>query len=322
MDGYLLAVDGGGTKTVAVLSNLKGEIIEYSSSGPVNILENGEKLFRKNISESVGKLIKNKKLELCFSCFGLPAVGEFENSEIVLSNIIENTIGIKPSLVVNDVVIGWAGGSLGKDSIHLVAGTGTIAYAKNRDKELRVSGWGSLIGDEGSAYYIGLEGLREVTKQLDGRSNKTLLKDLIMDGIKAFKPYQLIEWVYNLDEKIRRTKIAKLAVLVYKAAKQNDSRAINILKKASYELFKCIEAAVNNIEFDEITISYSGSVLEKNEIVRNRFETLVKGKFGNVNIHRSILPPVLGGIVLGMKKLGMEVDSETVKKLKSTFRTL
>jgi len=321
MEKYLLAVDGGGTKTVAVLSNLKGEIVKSSSSGPVNILENGEKLFRENILKSAGKLIKDK-VEICFSCFGLPAVGEFENSETVLSNIIEDTIGVKPSLVVNDVVIGWAGGSLGKDSIHLVAGTGTIAYAKNGDKELRVSGWGSLIGDEGSAYYIGLEGLREVTKQLDGRSNKTFLTELIMDGIKASKPHQLIEWVYSLDEKVRRTEIAKLAVLVYKAAKQNDNKAMNILKKASCELFECIEAAVNNVEFDEIVISYSGSVLEKNEIVRGSFENLVKERFGEVDIHQSILPPVLGGIVLGMEKLGIEITNEIVEKLKSTFRIL
>ena len=49
MEEYLLSVDGGGTKTIAVLSTLKGEIIASSTAGPVNILENGEDLFRRNI---------------------------------------------------------------------------------------------------------------------------------------------------------------------------------------------------------------------------------------------------------------------------------
>jgi N-acetylglucosamine kinase-like BadF-type ATPase len=319
MKGYILSVDGGGTKTVAVLASLDGEIVSKSFSGPVNILENGEKMFKENIKESAGKVIKGFEKNIVFSCFGLPAVGEFENSEQVLSEIIEKTIGIKPSLVVNDVVIGWAGGSLGEDSMHLVAGTGTILYAKKGEKEIRVSGWGSLIGDEGSAYYIGLEGIREVTKQLDGRSEKTILTDLIMNHINARIPYQLIEWVYGLDENLRRTEIAKLAILVYEAAKQNDEKAMEILKRAAFELYECVEAAIKLMNFEKNIISYSGSVLEKNEIVHSFFEKLVKDRFGNVDIHRSILPPVLGGVVLGMKKLKIEIKDDTVKKLKASF---
>ncbi|MCD6546838.1 MAG: ATPase [Thermotogae bacterium] len=319
MEEYLLSVDGGGTKTIAVLSTLKGEIIASSTAGPVNILENGEDLFRRNIQKSAGKIVEGLEKQIHFSCFGLPAVGEFENSETVLSDIIEDTIGIRPSLVVNDVVIGWAGGSLGRDSIHLVAGTGTIAYAKKGETEIRVSGWGSLIGDEGSAYYIGLEGLREVTKQLDGRSKRTILTDFVMNHINAKEPHQLIEWVYGLDEKLRRTEIAGLAILVYKAAKQSDKKATEILTKAAYELFECVEAAVNIMSFKKNVVSYSGSVLEKNEIVYNLFEGLVKERFVDVDIHKAILPPVLGGIILGMKDLGIEVNGEIVERLKNSF---
>lgn len=319
MKGYILSVDGGGTKTVAVLATLDGEIVSKSFSGPVNILENGEEMFKENIKESAGKIIKGLEESIVFSCFGLPAVGEFENSEQTLSEIIERTIGIKPSLIVNDVVIGWAGGSLAEDSIHLVAGTGTILYAKKGEKEVRVSGWGSLIGDEGSAYYIGLEGIREVTKQLDGRSEKTILTDMIMERINARIPYQLIEWVYGLDENLRRTEIAKMAVLVYEAAKKGDEKAMKILEKAAFELYECVEAAIRIMKFEKNIISYSGSVLEKNEIVHSLFEKLVKNKFDDADIHRAVLPPVLGGVILGMKKLKIEINEDIVERLKSSF---
>jgi N-acetylglucosamine kinase-like BadF-type ATPase len=142
---------------------------------------------------------------------------------------------------------------------------------------------------------------------------------MIMERINARIPYQLIEWVYGLDENLRRTEIAKMAVLVYEAAKKGDEKAMKILEKAAFELYECVEAAIRIMKFEKNIISYSGSVLEKNEIVHSLFEKLVKNKFDDADIHRAVLPPVLGGVILGMKKLKIEINEDIVERLKSSF---
>ncbi|HDG62580.1 MAG TPA: ATPase, partial [Thermotoga sp.] len=48
---YFLGVDGGGTKTQAVLVTEDGELVSERTGGPTNILENGEETFRKNLED-------------------------------------------------------------------------------------------------------------------------------------------------------------------------------------------------------------------------------------------------------------------------------
>ncbi|HBT51315.1 MAG TPA: ATPase, partial [Petrotoga sp.] len=160
-----LGVDGGGTKTIAALVDENGNLIGLGFSGPCNILENGEEVVRKNLREAVApfKETLRKHKEQVFSCFGLPAVGEFRNSQEIMGNILKQELVIEPNIVVNDVVVGWAAGTLTRDGVHVVAGTGAIIYGRKGNQEVRVSGWGSLIGDEGSAYDIGRMAINIVT---------------------------------------------------------------------------------------------------------------------------------------------------------------
>jgi len=309
---YFLGVDGGGTKTQAVLVTENGELVSERTGGPTNILENGEEVFKKNMEDILKPLLMEAKGEV-ISCLGMPAVGEFRDSENVIAQIVESTVGLKPTLVVNDVVVGWASGTLGQDGVHIVSGTGSIVYGRHGKKETRVSGWGSIMGDEGSAYYIGVETLRVVSKQLDGRLEKTMLCDFIFEKLNLRDHYDFIQWIYD-PHSDRRSKIASVAVLTYEMAKRGDKFALEILEKASEELACAVITAAKKLELTNPLVSCSGSVLVKNEIVREKFEEIVK-KSVNAKVVTAKLKPVLGGVILAMKRVFNDIPEVIVKRL-------
>jgi len=309
---YFLGVDGGGTKTQAVLVTEDGRLVSGRTGGPTNILENGEEIFKKNMEDILKPLLMKAKGEV-ISCLGIPAVGEFRDSERIISKIVESTVGLKPSLVVNDVVVGWASGTLGRDGVHIVSGTGAIVYGRHGGKETRVSGWGSIIGDEGSAYHIGVETLRVVSKQLDGRLEKTELCDFVFKKLNFKDHYDFIQWIYD-PHSDRRSKIASIAVLTYEMAKKGDKFALEILERASEELACAVIAAAKKLELSDPLVSCSGSVLVKNEVVRKKFEEIVK-KNVNAKVVTAKLKPVLGGVILAMKHVLGDIPEAIIGKL-------
>lgn len=313
---YFLGVDGGGTKTLAYLFDIRGNFLFKSISGPTNILENGEEIFRKNIRELLLPIVKKFNPKNIKSCFGLPAVGEFENDIKILKKIIKEELNIEPNIIVNDVVVGWAGGNLAQDGIHIVAGTGTITYGRKNNKEVRVSGWGSIIGDEGSAYYIGLRTLNEVSRELDGRSKKSDLSKLLFKELKIKNTLDFINFIYD-PNKDRRSNIASIAKTTYKIALYGEEKAIKILKDSAKELAITVTTANKYLKIKKpITVTYSGSVLEKNEIVREEFKNILEKK-GYI-IEAPKLSPGLGAVLLAFYKYNESNEREKdifIKKL-------
>lgn len=316
---YFLGVDGGGTKTIAYLFDEEGNLIFKNTSGPTNILENGEEVFRKNLKELLSPVLKEISPKDIKSCFGLPAVGEFREDVKILKGIIKDELDIEPDIIVNDVVIGWAGGNLARDGIHVVAGTGTITYGRKGKKEVRVSGWGSIIGDEGSAYYIGYRTLNEVSRELDGRKRKTDLTNLLFEKLNLKDHLDFIEFIYD-PQKDRRSNIASVAKITYEIAKMGDKKALKILKDSAKELALTVITANKFLKIKKpINVTYSGSVLEKNDIVREEFINILEKE--NYKVKPPKLSPVLGAVLLAFLNFGDENKKENfINKLLKIYK--
>lgn len=316
---YFLGVDGGGTKTIAYLFDEEGNLIFKNTSGPTNILENGEEVLRKNLKELLSPVLKEISPKDIKSCFGLPAVGEFREDVKILKEIISDDLKMEPDIIVNDVVIGWAGGNLARDGIHVVAGTGTITYGRRGKKEVRVSGWGSIIGDEGSAYYIGYRTLNEVSRELDGRKRKTELTKLLFEKLNLKDHLDFIEFIYD-PQKDRRSNIASVAKITYEIAKMGDKKALKILKDSAKELALTVITANKFLKIkNPVTVTYSGSVLEKNHIVKEEFINILEKE--GYKIESPKLSPVLGAVLLAFLNFGDENKKENfINKLLKIYK--
>ena len=90
------------------------------------------------------------------------------------------------------------GGTLTGCGVILIAGTGSVCFARNQQGQIwRTGGWGHLIGDEGSAYAVSAAMLRAVLMECDGRGEKTLLTPLVMEKLGISDPMGIVDWVYH-----------------------------------------------------------------------------------------------------------------------------
>jgi N-acetylglucosamine kinase-like BadF-type ATPase len=147
-----------------------------------------------------------------------------------------NRIGHKSrTLVVNDALVALEAGAPDQPGVVIVAGTGSIAYGRNRSaRAARAGGWGYLIGDEGGGFWIGRAALSSVVRQFDGRGPATRLTDLVLSHMGLASPTELIHEIYYRD--LHRRAIAALAALVNQAAAEGDAVAAQILARAGTEL--------------------------------------------------------------------------------------
>jgi glucosamine kinase len=128
--------------------------------------------------------------------------------------------------------------------ILVISGTGSVACGRNESgKEARVGGWGSLLGDEGSGYAIGLEALRRVARGAEGRGPETGMEKAILTHLGLESPEALVSWTGEA----KKADIAALVPLVVDASKDGDGAAVEILVKAVEELGGHVLALLANL---------------------------------------------------------------------------
>src|SRR6185369_3788449 len=111
---------------------------------------------------------------------GIAGVDRPDDARVVRG--IMRRIGYKAkTLVVNDALVALEAGAPEQPGIVVIAGTGSIAYGRNdRNQSARAGGWGYVLGDEGSGYWIGRAALRAVLREADRRGPQTLLTSLLL----------------------------------------------------------------------------------------------------------------------------------------------
>ena len=135
----------------------------------------------------------------------------------------------------SDMVCSWAGSLACADGISVIAGTGSMAYGEYRGRAARSGGWGEIIGDEGSAYWIAREGMNLFSRMSDGRAARGPLYDLVRQRLELMADLDLCARVYGVEVNTRSA-FAQFAPLVHDAACLGDAEAISIFHRAAQAL--------------------------------------------------------------------------------------
>jgi N-acetylglucosamine kinase-like BadF-type ATPase len=159
----LLGVDGGGTKTTALLADRAGRVVARGAAGGSNFKAAGEAAARAAIEAAVRQAYAAAGLDFAPPlAAGLGLAGVDTPADVERQSAW--AAGYLPGArirVANDVELAlWAGTPAGW-GLAVIAGTGAIAYGRAPDgRAARVGGWGWLLGDEGSGFDIGLRARR------------------------------------------------------------------------------------------------------------------------------------------------------------------
>jgi len=281
-----LGIDGGGTKTVCVLMDDRGEVLGRGVAGPSNYqtvgLEAAGNAIKSAMIQAVGK--KAGDITVGGLGLGLAGVGRPEDVETVRKLL--GQIQSDPDLWVNwdvkpenfaiggDNAIALVGG-LGHDvGIVAIAGTGSQIFGRNsQGKTKRVGGWGYVLGDEGGGYDIAVRGLRAVMRSFDGRLPPTALTEAFLSHFDLESPEGLIEVIYRRGLAVKE--IAALSPIVDRAAAAGDSVSVQIIAEISEELIGATKVAIAEL-FDPaeaLEIVTMGGVWRGMADLRRRFIT-------------------------------------------------
>lgn len=292
---HLLAVDGGGTKTLAVITDSTGSILGEGKAGASNYQVIGKEMAIKALVTSIqGALAEAAALnggpvQFGKAVFALAGI-DTANDELEVREIVEETIkqlGLATGilLVENDCLSALLGATQNKAGALLISGTGSIVFAHDgRGNFFRTGGWGYRVGDEGSGYWIGKEAIRSVLKMKDGREKETILSKLLLQKFGFQKVEDLYNWVYSPSYCV--DDVGALTTLVEEAFTLGDKVSKRILEDAAKELSLLLETTIEKagIAMDEFQLILQGGVIQNNQFIRNRVLECLKTKTERVKV--------------------------------------
>ena len=310
---YILGVDGGGTKTVIRITDYNGCIASEIITGAGNYKSVGISVAESNITEGILKAvmqIKKDPEEMLFasSCFGLSGFDSEQDGEI-FKNIVYNKKIIKllnPNKIIicNDSRIGLAAGTDNKNAIMIICGTGSNCFGINEEgQEAKANGWDFILGDEGSAYEIGIKALRSIMRAFDKRGKKTLLTHSILKDLNLDNIQDLIDWCYNIPFSSER--FAALTKTVCSSAELGDKISIKLLKDEAKEALISISVVAKKLKLTsrQFDIIYVGSVFRCEKYFKQVLTDGLKEKFPKINFAPLKDIPVSGAIKMAIKNL-------------------
>ena len=296
-----LGVDGGGTKTEFVCIDQERRIVATALGGTTYHLQVGFDGVVDTLAVGIAAIARELQAspaDFAFAFFGLPAFGEDRLIDPQLAEACGRIVGHGRYRCGNDMVCGWAGSLDCADGINLVAGTGSIGYGERRGRAARAGGWGEVFSDEGSAYWIAIQGLNAFTRMSDGRLPRGPLHRRLVDALGLEDDLDLCARIMG-PAGMPRDGIAALARIVSQAAADGDTHAAAILDEAGHELAAIAGALRTTLGFDPgetVLLSWSGGVLSHEPRVRHALErALASG--GDYRIIDPRHPPGLGAAI-------------------------
>ena len=245
----LLGIDGGGSKTTALLASSDGSVVGRGAGGASNYqavgLQTALAELEKAVREAVAFAGPYGALPIAAVCLGMAGVDRPEDRTAFSGWAAVRFPGAKLKLV-SDAHLVLAAGAGSQAGVALISGTGSIAYAQDgRGNTARAGGWGYLLGDEGSGYRIALDGMRAVTRAWDGMAQPTALTAQMLSTLGIQSPPELVRKLYR--EQMPRADIARLAEVVLDCAISGDAVAVRILNDAAAHLAGFATAAARKL---------------------------------------------------------------------------
>ena len=258
----VVGVDGGGTKTEAVIMNANQLVIGEGLAGPSNPLRVGIAGAAASIREAIDNACASAKIrrgDLVAAQIGLAGARRRELRERMRETLTPLDIG--EIEVVTDANIALYGATGGAPGLVVIAGTGSICCGINaRRKRFCAGGWGPIAGDEGGGAWLARRALRAVAHAFDGRGPQTALTDLACAYFHVTSPDDLTTAIYAPT--ITNERLAGFGRDVVNAAKDEDQVALQIVADGGTELGRAAVAVIRHLQMerDRFQIAYVGGV--------------------------------------------------------------
>lgn len=258
----VVGVDGGGSKTHAVIVDANERIMGEGTSGPSNPLRVGIARAAAAVREAIDKACEAAQVrreDILAAQVGLAGARRTELRERVREAL--GKLGIVDLEVVADADIALYGATNGEPGVVVIAGTGSVCCGVNaRGKRNCAGGWGPVAGDEGGGAWIARRALRAIAHASDGRGPKTSLMTAACAYFHVTTPEDLSTAIYAPT--MTNERLAGFGKQVIEAAKAKDPVAREIVAEAGRELGLAVAAVIRNLKLEpeRFQVAYVGGV--------------------------------------------------------------
>lgn len=257
-------VDGGGTKTHAVILDTGDHVLGEGVAGPSNPLRVGVTNAAAAVQQAIDKACEAaqvRRSDIVAAEVGLAGARRLEIRARVREAL--GALGFRDIDVVGDAEIALYGASNGAPGVVVIAGTGSICCGINANgKRVYAGGWGPVAGDEGGGAWIARRALRAIAHASDGRGPKTSLAAAACAHFHVTAPDDLSTAIYAPT--ITNERIAGFAKKVIEAALARDQVALEIIAEGGRELGLAAAAVIRNLKLqtEHFQVSYVGGVFD------------------------------------------------------------
>ena len=311
---YILGMDGGGTRTTAIVTGLDGSPVCCMTSRSTNYNSVGMATAREILSRIMKAISDDYGID-SFSavCIGTSAL--FRQAEVEEQRALtEALFRSKHIVLLSDVCIALESMLEDGPCALAISGTGSICAVRDEDGQLRhTGGWGYILGDEGSAYHIAICGIKAAIAAYDGVGPETTLQKTVAVHFGVNDMLELVDRVY--DPPIACEQVSLFAKDVAACAEAGDSVAREILFNSAVYLANSMLVLLRPFTGQEVPLGISGGVLENNTLFRKAFEEEVKKQFHTARITRLAYPPHVGALFYCRKILGLPIDKSFLQNI-------
>ncbi len=321
MSSFLVAaIEGGGTRTDAVLVDSEGQFRGWGRSGPAMALYVGPSASAAHFVEAAER-----------ACDGV----EPADVRAVVVSTPRHWAGSPrdallkcfPSARVlreHEETVALFGALGEKRGLMVSVGTGSFAYGIDDGGEAEyVGGRGPLLGDEGSGYYIGLQGLRLALHSLDGRQPETDLLPALLASAGVKSDEELVRKVYA--QGLGRHDIAALSAKVLELAEAGDAVAVLVIERAADELAAMALQVARNLEQRgggwerSFPFVCTGGVMRRSAMLRRLVRDRVSSLIRQAVPQPARFSPVVGAALLGLQSENVPLQERLCARLERTL---
>jgi glucosamine kinase len=314
-----MGVDGGGTQTRCLVIDECARVVGIGVGGASKPDAVDPAIGRVNLQQAILTACEPRGGPASIDTVFLGMGGVVSEADVEVVHRMLDGLALRPGIPIgvdHDVRIALAGGTAGKAGIALIVGTGSSCYGRNAAGESwRSGGWGFIIDDFGSGFYLGQQALTAVIKAFDGRGPETALTAPIMEALDIHDMNELVHRIYY--PRLNHSGIAALAPVVAAIALR-DPVARLIIDRGCAELALMVAATTRKLHLPaDVTVIPVGSLATESELVRRELERAIVKVLPKAQIRTPVAPPVAGAALLALQQAGITLENEVFAGLQN-----
>jgi N-acetylglucosamine kinase-like BadF-type ATPase len=306
---FVMGVDGGATKTLAAVLDLREQVLHVGEGGPSNEDAVGAEAAVRELLSAADQAIERAGIDAGQLGAAVLAIAGTDTDSITRNVRAART---DAWLVVNDVVAAWATATGCGPGVAAIAGTGSNVFGVGGDlggggetRAWRAGGWGHKLGDEGSGYWLGVQSIKAALRDREASGPPTALSDAVPACLGEPSIEAVVARVYA-EPSLTKGEIAKIAIDTSRLAAQGDAVARELYERGAAELGEQIAAVIRQTGLNgEFPVGLIGSAFKAGAVFVEPLTRAIHACAPQARVSAVEMAPVGGSLLLAARVCGI-----------------